>query len=269
MTQSGGKVKAKPGAITFLALLQILSPIGNIWFGALLSNSHFFAYLKLLRTYDPYFIWSYLWIPLIAAIAIYSTKILSLPVFFGTLIWHFSRVQLSTVVGASLFIKLVPFIAIAINFFLFLYFCFPQVRKVYLDRRARWWESTPRYLVNLDCSLVNKDGIEPVQTQMTFFSIFGVFLVLPEASLSSLNLGDVRNINFKFKNSTFSAEAKAVNRLATSQNQIGFTFINLTILQKLQLWYFSNVLEYSNTERRPERVSHFAEMLNWATGIFK
>ncbi|OFZ20559.1 MAG: hypothetical protein A2X94_11075 [Bdellovibrionales bacterium GWB1_55_8] len=158
-------MKTRPWPIVLLAFIYLLGPIYNTWSGAQVLDTPYFRYLSFLMTHAPWKTLAELSLYPLAAFAIYSVKGWSYPVYLLILgldsfqkfqDWrHFSRLfTLPMFLGT-----------IALNALLVGYFLIPAVRAAYFNKRLRWWESKPRYPVQLSGSLKLGETVTPCTVQ--------------------------------------------------------------------------------------------------------
>lgn len=139
-------MKTKPWPLIVIAILHLLSPVGNIIVNSYLANVSINRYIQALFSEDELFRTAiFLLIPILGGALIYQCKrwsynlyliIMTIPFIYSYLSWESKpTLQLGVFLG----------LAYLVNLFVVGYFILPQVRKVYFDPRLRWWETKPRF----------------------------------------------------------------------------------------------------------------------------
>jgi hypothetical protein len=147
-------MKVKPWPIIILALMNFLSPIGNIILSAHLEKISVFLYLKDFLRHGTIADYVMLFAPWVSAYAVFAVKEWSFAVFMsivalqtGDTFYQWYRypevLSLPTALAVS-----------AINVAFGYYFLLPEVRAVYSDKKLRWWEQKPRYVIDLKCRIL-------------------------------------------------------------------------------------------------------------------
>lgn len=188
-------MKRKPWALIVIALLHLLSPIGNIIANSYLSRVSVPVYVKALFTPDELFRTSiFLFIPVLGGFLIYLCKKWSyyLYMILMTIPFIYSYNSWQSQPNQNLGIYLILFYLI--NLLVVGYFVLPQVRQVYFDPRLRWWETKPRYKAEFetDVNWLEKSAKGEIKN----ISEGGIFiqtdlLINPNARI---------NISFKYNN---------------------------------------------------------------------
>jgi hypothetical protein len=183
-------MKTKPWPLMILALLNFLSPLTNVFLSARLEHIPILAYLHNTTFADVFPI---LLAPWISAFAIYSVKKWSYPVFLSVTAYQIgSLFYQAHSYPEILTIRWVFFITV-LNLGVVSYFMNSKVRTVYYDQRLKWWESQPRYVVSMDCSIGGKEGWK---AKVLNISQGGVFL----QSSKELQIGTEVEISFQPEN---------------------------------------------------------------------
>src|SRR3989344_6678525 len=151
-------MKRKPIPIIILALFHILEPIFKVplysyllkvppkkLMGSLFINA---STLELLEFF--------LFFP-IAGVGIFLTRSWSYPLFIGIEVWTFYRHFDTWQRYPQYFTLPILLTFYFLNFVVVTYFLIPAVRATYFDKKIRWWESRPRFLVKLNAK-IEADG---------------------------------------------------------------------------------------------------------------
>jgi Tfp pilus assembly protein PilZ len=174
-------MRRRPWSLIVLAVLHFLAPLGNIIMNALMTGRNVAAYF--IYALSPEYLalnWPILLLPIVGGVAIYACQKWSFFVYLmaQTSLFIFSYSGYLT--KSEKVSGLVVFLIYIINVSLVAYILLPAVRRVYFDRRLRWWEIQPRYRCFYRCRWkTNNDGQE--QTGVVGnFSQGGLFLQSPE-----------------------------------------------------------------------------------------
>ena len=150
----------KPWPIVILGLMQIIVPIFGVLLSAYLYNMTPFRYLRVYFEIMPAVkIFEFLFLFPIAGIAILAMRRWSYPFFIIAMLWAtYSNIQTSVLDYQSNW-GVVYIIGITlVNFAVVTYFLLPSVRRFYFDERVRWWESKPRFKVEI-MGVIEYDGL--------------------------------------------------------------------------------------------------------------
>lgn len=188
-------MKRKPWPLIIIALLHVLSPIGNIIANSFLAKISILLYIKALLTPNELLRTTiFLLIPVVGGFLIYLCKkwsyylyllIMIIPFLYSYYSWQSQPNQ-------NLGIYLISFYLI--NIIVVGYFVLPQVRVVYFDPRLRWWETKPRYAAEFETEVKWID--QKTKGEIKNISESGIFL---QTSLE-LNQNARVEISFKFNN---------------------------------------------------------------------
>lgn len=152
-------MQRRPWPLVFLAILQILGPMGSILISAYANKIGF--------TEMASAIWKY-------SKPIELIEFYALPILQGTFIFYAKRFGYFAVLALAGFsvylnvhewnaarevISLPIFLGVtATNIGLIIYLLLPNVRMVFMNPRLRWWETPLRYLVSLKAQVSKEDG---------------------------------------------------------------------------------------------------------------
>jgi hypothetical protein len=242
-------MKSRPWPLVILALLQFLAPVFSIVVSAHLSHLSVLQYTRSmwgvpwLQRLDFFFLMP------IAGLAIYRPRRWSYPVFIGITAWvafeNFHEWRLHTQM-IPLWLVLVLF---AMDVALVSYFLLPAVRTVYFDRTLRWWETSPRYRIDIDCTLTDANGT--VAGKIENLSSGGLFFKTTPA----LSGGDVREFRFDTFGRTVTVSGKVVHVREGDDVGYGVRFEHTPESRKA-LNELTRVLDQEALPRWPAKVSY-------------
>ena len=101
-----------------------------------------------------------------------------------------------------------------------IYFLLPRVRKPFLDKRSRWWESSDRFAVRLPVNVID-DQNKKTNVVIENISLTGCLLVGDINEGCSYLDGEFTVLEKKF---TFSAKRVRKSKI-TNENAFGFMFL--------------------------------------------
>src|SRR6185295_9173146 len=178
-------MRRRPWPIVILALLQLLSPVLSVTLLAWKLQTPVRHFVWMLVKYGSASqLFELFGTSLITAAAIWAVKKWSYPVFIGIFawgaysnfsVWHqYPQVySLATLLAVNI-----------VNLGLVSYFLVPAVSAAYFNPRLRWWESKPRYSVDLLGTLKfdppDAPGSRFQEVRITDISEGGVYLVSKE-----------------------------------------------------------------------------------------
>ncbi len=249
----------KPWPIIILSWIYFLAPIPNLVISSYLSGRSIPDYLMNF-SHPLKLIVFFTFFP-IAGFAIYRVKKWSYPVFVIVMLWSF-WVNFSSF---SRYPENYPIFLLSIiyvvNFALVGYFLIPAVREVYFNPRLRWWESKPRYEVEIDVEI--DLGFEKKKAKIKNLSMGGIFLE-PEGSIEINTVGILR---FAIKNYELNLEGKFLYCNPSVMSGYGVEFQNLSSKQKKELKKLTAELDRDGVKRRPERTTWGKNFKEWVTGV--
>ncbi|HLE11065.1 MAG: hypothetical protein A2504_01795 [Bdellovibrionales bacterium RIFOXYD12_FULL_39_22] len=135
--------------------------------------------------------WAYIFFLLVQAYAIF------LHLTYKAFTWPY--ISQSPLVSSSLLL--------AANVLLIIYFLIPAVRRPFFNRRLRWWETAPRFDINIPCTIARASG-QLVDCRLVNLSKTGAFIRPP----IELSMFESISIKFSFYNLTFALRARVVNK---------------------------------------------------------
>jgi len=240
-TIPSGGYRKKPVWIYLTSLVLILSPLGNLLWSLASMNVPDW-YLPKVWFYWARFVTAPTW-ALLGLLFISGVSLL----FVRRWSWTFSMVVIGLIgVYDLIMIKhfaalgmgaVIAMIAGTVSFGFILYFS--EFRKPYLNPRTRWWETSPRFKVDLPAGLVNfpKMGI------MTDISRSGVFIEWPQVA-------DVPDLEGNCQVSLPQNLKLHGNIRRKNGRGLGIEFINLSRVDRKSL---ENILKTLNED--PTKVS--------------
>ncbi len=147
-------MRIRPWPIVILAVIHILAPVVNIFYAAWLMNWSVYWYLHTaFMAGNKAIVALYLFGFPVAGVAIYKTNRWSYPIF---LVVMFAMMTVNTVSWRQYpqyFSLLSLLFTYFVNLSVVTYFLIPEVRSIYFNPRLRWWETKPRYDVDLPVRL--------------------------------------------------------------------------------------------------------------------
>ncbi|MFN7455280.1 MAG: PilZ domain-containing protein [Pseudobdellovibrionaceae bacterium] len=169
-------MRQRPWPLVILAVVHVLSPLGNLFLNSLFSPMGFGKYVSVF--FQPHNLanqWPHLLLPVIAGIAIYRCRPWSFFIYIFAMlallvISYFGYQQRAAEVG--LWTLGIVFI---VNVGVVGYFLVPTVRKIYFDPRLRWWEADLRYEASQAVKFKGPLGQEK-QGTLGNISISGLFI---------------------------------------------------------------------------------------------
>lgn len=103
-------------------------------------------------------------------------------------------------------------------------FCFPNIRKPFFDRRARWWEPQKRHDIFLETEL-RTSTLDTIHSVISNISSSGAFIL----NVKELSPGDRMIVNFRILNEVFVSEIEVVHKLNNGTiNGYGVKFVNMS-----------------------------------------
>jgi hypothetical protein len=149
-------MRQKPFILIVLAALHFLAPIGNLLINSYRQHVQP-SYLWNFWLYEKasYHMMIYVVIPMFSGLFIYICRRWSLYAYLFCIAVTVVTSALGFHQYTSVFSIIAFFVAIALDIVLVVYFMLPQVKRVYLDPRLRWWETAPRYNYQTSANILN------------------------------------------------------------------------------------------------------------------
>lgn len=214
-------MKTRPWPLVILALFQAVAPAFNLWFCARVLNTSVEAYASALWAEStPRQLFEFYALGPIAGLAIFRTRRWSYPLFLAITSFTAWRNYQSHVAFPGLLSLPLLFGAYAANAALVAYFLLPAVRLAYFNPRVRWWESQPRFQVELDA----RAGETPVRIRN--LSEGGAFIEaaagLPQGAFT---------LSFEWQGERYAIAARVVHRRADGRG-LGLQFAPSRVFRK-------------------------------------
>lgn len=212
-------MRKKPWSLIVLAILHIISPFLNIIVSGTMEGFGVFeSFTKAFSADVLYYNKLSIILPVIAGVAIYICKMWSFFVYIFCMsgLIFYNLIALRTSDNANTLVAFGVFSLIMINILLVCYFSMPAVRRVYLDRRIRWWENQPRYAMDEKCTFyqAEDDNSIPFTGVIMNFSENGMFLKTMQPFTQSAPI----KIEFNFLDKVFEFEGITVFHYAAGEN---------------------------------------------------
>lgn len=96
---------------------------------------------------------------------------------------------------------------LVINIFLIIYVSLPGIRKLFFNRKLRWWETHRRYFINIPCEMTIIDSGEKFSSTLVNISQTGTFI----ESDVTLQTNTAVVIDFKYHDNTYSLYGKLIS----------------------------------------------------------
>jgi hypothetical protein len=148
-------MKNKPWPILILALIHLFMPIFNLLLNSTLIQSGPIEYAKLFVDIKSWYeIFDFFLLYPIVGISIFLMKKWSYLFFLLATLWTFSMNSYLWLTGNTPPIPfwLFPLVSL-INVAFATYFLLPAVRRLYFDQRLKWWESKPRFEIQIPANI--------------------------------------------------------------------------------------------------------------------
>jgi hypothetical protein len=256
--------------VVILALIQIFSPALSVTLSAWKLQTPINHFLWMLLRYGTASqLFELFGTSLIAAIAIFAVKRWSYPVFLAIFawgaysnfsVWHqYPQVySLATLLSVNI-----------INLGLVSYFLLPEVSAAYFNPRLRWWESKPRFHVEMKGMLKydppDARGARFQEVKLVDISEGGVYAHIPEP----LSLGQVVALNFTVHHVKLSPIGKIVHQGRGEDHGYGIQFTEMAQEDHRALKRAIRGLELLGYERRTPTEPWWQDFWKWATRLVR
>jgi hypothetical protein len=254
-----------------LALLQIFSPVLSVTLSAWKLQTPIRHFLWMLVKYGgPGQLFDLFGTSLIAAAAIFAVKRWSYPIFLGIFVWGaYSNISvwhqypqvysLGTLIAVNL-----------VNLFLVSYFLVPAVSAAYFNPRLRWWESKPRYTIEIRGSIKfdppEAPGSRFQEARIIDISEGGVYVQVPE----KLALGQVVSLNFSLHHVKLSPIGKIVHQGRGETHGYGIQFTEMSVEEQRSLRKAVRGLDLLGYEsKRSPTETWWQDFLRWASHLVR
>lgn len=116
-------------------------------------------------------------------------------------------------------------IIFGVNMMITVYFFLPEVRRIYFDKKMRWWENKPRYHFNQSCEFKKNSEEKSYAGEILDISESGLFLKSSALKNSSENV----EISFSFTGHDFTFSGRTITHDRTDVIGFGVEFIHDSI----------------------------------------
>lgn len=250
----------RPWPIVLIAIFHILAPIFNLVMSARLIDASIANYIQiqLRQGILTFSIWMLL--PVLAGTALLTFRKWSYFLFLGFMagmmaftwrqrLYYPHRVDLWTFALSEIF-----------NLLMILYFLSPTVKEIYLNKRIRWWQQKPRYLLTSPGRVMIPSG-SPAPFQLENFSEGGALITSP----IQLELKKSYPMEFDILGEKVTVSGKPIH---SHDNYYGVLF-DETLANRQVLRPMIQKLKKSRVPRRGQQLSLFASLWVWARDLLK
>lgn len=252
-------MRQKPWILVVLAWLHILAPLGTMMLNAAWANRSLSEHVRLFFLPHNFVTqWPHLVLPVVAGFAIWACKKWSFALYFVCImglcaVSYVGYQQMGTQIGVSRLLLLYGF-----NLAVVSYFLLPAVRKVYLDPRLRWWESSPRYRLGAQAAFRVGEihGVGTVENvSKTGLLIMSNLIPKDQAMI---------DVDLPFAEETYQLSGRVVHHGSQSSVGFGIRFV-LDSQKKRRLSQLIELLKHQAVrERLPEPGAGFRSWLRSA-----
>jgi hypothetical protein len=255
-------MKKRPIQIQVLAALQFLSPLVNILSGAI---KYRVTPMFVIHTVWFHLGWTdrfqFFFLGPVLGMVIYVVKKWSIPIAVGCIsllvtenfVGWYTHPKGSSL-GSAIFTSL-------LNLLVVMYLLLPQVRIAYINRRVRWWESKPRYVITTSCDLIHNGN--KFSASVLNISEGGLFLTTG----ISMNQGDSVTVEPGWKGNLTPIAAKILHRsLVSGVSGYGIQFLH-TRETHLQTKVYLKELKAQNVPCSIEKTNLPHEVKELATSL--
>ena len=246
----------KPWIIIVIGVCHLLEPVAKIiYYSILLNQTPLELVIQQFYNFRYFHIFNFFITFPIAGVAILSVKKWSLPVFLlaqiivlGDFLFKvptfYESGQIAIIASSGVFYF--------VNISLVTYFLGSSLKMAYLDSRIRWWESFPRYAVNIPGE--SSFG----EVQILDLSRTGAYVSVQEIPSSIFNL------KFKVLEEDFTLNCLPVHEIKLYEaSGCGVEFKDLSSEDRRRLRRMTKKIEQAGYKRRPEKVSVFRGFNDW------
>lgn len=196
-------MKKRPLLFIILGILHLLEPLIKILYLKIITGFPFAKVMNNVLAIDGFRNLFEFWLLFpIGGLALLFVKNWSYLVFVAVQIYSIMT-HLTYEEFTWPYVSETPFLSsmilMVVNVIMIVYFAFPSVRRPFLDKRVRWWETKKRYAVKIPCQVTGNSipGFE--NAEILNISKTGLFL----KGLEGFNLNETINIKFSFYNLHF------------------------------------------------------------------
>lgn len=255
----------RPWPIVVIALFHILAPITNFIMSAALIDMTWSEFLhhQLQNGSFELLAWT---VPFLAGVALLTFQTWSYYAFLGFMV----VVSLYTLRQRLLYpyrVDIWLFLLLElINFVVIIYFLSPTVKKIYFNKRIRWWQHSPRYLINLD----GKASIKFAQEQLPVLTINAKILNISEGgayiqTTETLNANDKILLQISFLNTNYEMSAQIIH---AQKDGYGLLF-NENVKNRVAIKQLTKILKQQKIPVRGRQLSASESFKFWLFDLLK
>lgn len=223
-------MRRRPWPLVILAILHIVSPFFNILVSGLFlgfSPQHSVASAFNFEVMSHNFLIMFL--PVIAGLAIYACQKWSFYVYLLSMMGMFVVMFKDANEASDMILVGQIIIIFGINILITIYFFLPEVRKIYFDKKMRWWENKPRYHFNQPCQFKKVSDEKTYAGEILDISESGLFLKSSDLKNTSENV----EITFSFTDHDFSFTGRTIPHDRTDVIGFGVEFQHDSISRRI------------------------------------
>ncbi len=218
----------RPWPIVVIALFHIIAPAINFIMSARLLGMTLGAYFDHQSHYGPMtlFIWA---IPFFAGISLLTFRMWSYYLFLGfmvlaTVFTFYQRILYPHRIDIFLFLFME-----LVNFVVILYFLSPAVKRIYINKRIRWWQHSPRFLIEYPADVHIKfaqENLPPLMIKSKILNISSTGAYIE--STEKLDSNDNVTLRFQAYGKQYEIKSQIVH---AQKNGYGLLFSNSVTTQ--------------------------------------
>lgn len=254
--------KRRPWPVVLLAGAHVFLPVANVLVGAWASHLEIKEYLHSLHATRPLpFLFLFYGYPFLMGLAVFfiqkSTWFIACTCAVGILLVNI----LQQILNGGL-----PIGAIAIAVFsgiaFMAYLALPSVRRLFFDRRVRWWESQPRYLIQKPTRIYSAEHTEDESSfigEIVDLSVGGALL----QSDKNWAMHDKIKIQFEAEGSSFELKGQIVYMHPMKKDSAGIQFYSLTRKDRKKLKELVSALQDQGIQERTPQEPAWNSFKTW------
>lgn len=238
-------MRQKPWPIIILAYLQIITPIGSLLLSLWMHHLPLKSIFSVISHLSSRQVGEVMILMPLAGWALLQVKSWSFPVFILALGWsavaNFREASLSG--GAHSWVLLITIYLL--NVLLVTYFSLPEIKRFYFQPKLRWWESKPRYSVQIATTILIPQSETQLSAVIGNLSVGGSMI---EGDLSELKLtsGQMVELRFDFFERSWRLPAQVAHFqiVGTSRFRAGLQFVDLPWRTRFELGKLAYGMDY-------------------------
>jgi len=265
-------MREKPWPIVVLAILQILTPIGNFILNLWLYHLPPSTVGLILSHFTIRQWWESIFLMPVAGLALLQVKPWSYPIFLIAIAWSAYANFRNALIHPEAISWLPLMFAYALNLGLVSYFSIGAIRSLYFEKRRRWWESKPRYtlpLIEATLRGLSDSNLKSIPVAIRNLSEGGLSLDSNQRDSSQLGIisGSPPDLEIRF--SFFQKDWSLTGRIAHSRKLdaetfiLGFAFTGLTVSQRVRLRHLVSHLEFLGIPSTRSRTRSWSDFYEW------